>query len=163
VDQPGRDALDLSWPRLNDEGKKKMKILLAADGSAYTKKALAYLVTHEGLAGDDGEVVVLNVQPPVPPRVKTMVGAATVADFHREESDKVLKPVERFLQRHGLKFSCKAVVGHAGQEIVKAAKREKAQLVVMGTHGHGVLARALLGSVAQTVVTDSDVPVLLVK
>lgn len=140
-----------------------MKILLAADGSSYTKKALAYLVTHEELAGADGEVVVLNVQPAVPPRVRGAVGAEIVAGFHQEEADKVLKPIERFLKRHDLAFTAKWVVGHAGQEIVRAAKKEKAQLVLMGTHGHGALGRALMGSVAQRVVTESEVPVLLVK
>ena len=57
----------------------------------------------------------------------------------------------------------RVVLEDLGQEIVRAAKREKCQLVVMGTHGHGLLGRALMGSVAQTVVTDSEVPVLLVK
>ncbi len=140
-----------------------MKILLAADGSAYTKKALAFLVTHEELAGGDGQLIVLNVQPPVPPRVKSMLGATAIADYHRDESAKVLKTIDRFLARHDIQYTCKAAVGSPGQEIVRASKREKCQLVVMGTHGHGILGRALLGSVAQTVVTDCEVPVLLVK
>jgi nucleotide-binding universal stress UspA family protein len=140
-----------------------MKILLAADGSDYTKKALAFLVTHEELAGGDGHLVVLNVQVPMPPRVKSMVGAAAVTDYQREEAEKVLKPIERFLKRHAIAFTTKWSVGHAGTEIVKAARKEKAHLVVMGTHGHGVLGRALMGSVAQNVVTECDVPVLLVK
>ena len=63
-----------------------MKILFAAEGSKFTKKALAFLVTHESLAGPEDELVVLNVQPPVPPRVKTMVGAATVNAYHRDEA-----------------------------------------------------------------------------
>jgi hypothetical protein len=42
-----------------------MKILFAADGSKYTKKALAFLVNHEDLAGAEGEVAVLNLQAPV--------------------------------------------------------------------------------------------------
>ena len=42
-----------------------MKILFAADGSTFTKKALAFLVTHEGLSGPNDELIVLNVQPPV--------------------------------------------------------------------------------------------------
>ena len=46
---------------------------------------------------------------------------------------------------------------------MRRARKAGAHLVVMGTHGHGVLGRALLGSVAQTVVTHSEVPVLLVK
>ena len=72
-----------------------MKIIVAADGSKYTKKALAFLVNHEGLAGAEDELFVLNVQLPVRSRVK--------------------------------------------------------------------IARALMGSAAQRVVTDSEVPVLLVK
>ncbi len=139
-----------------------MKILFAADGSKYTKKALAFLVTHEALAGD-GELVVLNVQPVMPPRVKAMVGAAAVQSYQKDEADKVLKSIEKFLARHDIKFKCTWSVGVPGQEIVRAAKREKANLICMGTHGHGILGRALLGSVAQHVVTDCEVPVLLVK
>ena len=140
-----------------------MKILFAADGSKYTKKALAFLVTHEALAGDDGELVVLNVQPQMPPRVRAMVGASTVAAYHRDEAAKVLTPIERFLKRHGIKFTSKWAVGVPGEEIVRSAKRDKAHLIVMGTHGHGIIGRALMGSVAQHVVTDAEVPVLLVK
>jgi nucleotide-binding universal stress UspA family protein len=140
-----------------------MKILVAVDGSKYTKKALAFLVNHEALAGADDELVVVNVQAPMTPRVKAMVGAAAVRAYHEEEAAKVLKPIERFLARHATPFRTTWVVGHAGQEIVRAAKRERAHMVVMGTHGHGLLGRALMGSVAQHVVTDCEVPVLLVK
>jgi nucleotide-binding universal stress UspA family protein len=139
-----------------------MKIVLAADGSSYTKKALAFLVTHE-FAGADGHVVVVNVQPAVPPRVKSMVGAASVNDYHADEAAKVLKPIEKFLQRHAIAHTTRFTVGNPGQEIVKAAKKEKANMVMMGTRGHGIVGRALLGSVAQNVLTECDVPVLLVK
>jgi len=140
-----------------------MKIVLAADGSSYTKKALAFLLTHMEIAGSDGEVVVVNVQPAVPPRVKSMLGATAVAEYHEQEAQKVLNAIGKFLQRNGVRHTTRWVVGHPGQEIVKAAKKEKAHMVVMGTHGHGILGRALLGSVAQNVVTDCEVPVLLVK
>ena len=140
-----------------------MKILLAADGSSYTKKALAFLVTHEGLAGSDGELVVLHVQAPMPPRIKTMVGAAAVKDYYSDESRKVLTPIERFLKRHDIPFRTAWTIGPPAAEVIKAARREKAHLIVMGTHGHGLLGRALMGSVAQNVLTESDVPVLLVK
>jgi nucleotide-binding universal stress UspA family protein len=140
-----------------------MKILLAADGSSYTKKALAFLVTNEEIAGSEGHVVVVNVQPAVPPRVKTMLGATAVQDYHREEAEKVLRPIGKFLQRHGIDHSTRWVVGNAGAEIAKAAKKDKAQMIVMGTHGHGLLGRAVLGSVAQNVLTQVEIPVLLVK
>jgi nucleotide-binding universal stress UspA family protein len=140
-----------------------MKILLAADGSKYTKKALAFLVTHDSLCGPGDELVVLNVQPPVPPRVKTMVGAAAVRDYHQDEALKVLEPIERFLKRHKLAYRASWVIGTPSVEVLAAVRKEKAHLIVMGTHGHGLLGRALMGSVAQRVVTDCDVPVLLVK
>jgi nucleotide-binding universal stress UspA family protein len=140
-----------------------MKLLLAADGSKFTKKALAFLVTHEALTGPDGELVVLNVQTPVPPRVKGMLGAAAVRDYQQEEAQKVLAPIERFLKRHDAAFRTSWVVGSPAQEITRAARREKARLVVMGTHGHGLLGQAVMGSVAQKVVAESETPVLLVK
>ena len=140
-----------------------MKILLAADGSSYTKKALAFLVTHEGLTTDDGHLVVVNVQPAMPPRVKSMVGATAVHKYHEEEAQKVLRPIDKFLGRHDLSYATRWVVGAPEQEIVKLAKKEKAHLIVMGTHGHGIFGRALLGSVAQNVLTQCDIPVLLVK
>ena len=140
-----------------------MKILFAADGSKYTKKALAFLVNHDSLVGKVDELVVLNVQVAFPGRVKTMVGAATVAAYHKDEAEKVLSPIEKLLKRHQLHFRVATVVGAPAAEIVRAAQREKAHMIVMGTHGHGLLGRAVMGSVAQRVVADSDVPVLLVK
>lgn len=140
-----------------------MKILFAADGSKYTKKALAFLVTHESLAGPEDEVVVLNVQAPVPPRVRGMVGTSTVNSYYEDEAKKVLDPIERFLKRHKLQYRTTWVAGSPSTEVVRAAKREKAHMIVMGTHGHGILGRAIMGSVAQRVITDSEIPVLLVK
>lgn len=140
-----------------------MKILFAADGSKFTKKALAFLATHENLAGPNDEVLVLHVQAPVPPRVKTMVGAGIVNDYYQDESAKVLSPIERFLKRHAAPYRSKWVVGVPSDEILKAARREKAHMIVMGTHGQGLISRALMGSVAQKVVADAEIPVLLVK
>jgi nucleotide-binding universal stress UspA family protein len=140
-----------------------MKIIFAADGSKHTKKALAFLVNHDSLAGPDGEVIVLNVQAPVPGRVKTMMGSAEVAAYHAEESQKVLGAIERFLKRHKVSFRTLATVGTPTDEILRVSKREKAHMIVMGTHGQGLFSRALIGSVAQRVVADSEIPVLLVK
>jgi len=140
-----------------------VKILLAADGSKFTKKALAFLVTHESLSGPGDELVVLNVQPPVPVRVKAMVGAATVNDYYRDEAEKVLEPIRKFLKRHTVPNRTSWVVGSPPVEIVRAAQHEKAHVIAMGTHGHGLIGRALMGSVAQRVVTECDIPVLLVK
>ncbi len=140
-----------------------MKILLPVDGSPYTKKALGFLVTHEQLCGPDDELVVLNVQVPMPHRVKSMVGASAVNNYHEQEALRVLGPIEKFLDRHHLHYKARWLIGAAAHEIVKACEKEGAHMIVMGTHGHGLLGRAMMGSVAQRVVTDSPVPVLLVR
>jgi nucleotide-binding universal stress UspA family protein len=140
-----------------------MKILLAADGSKFTKKALAFLVTHESLCGAGDELVVLHVQPPVPPRVKTMLGAAVIRDYHQDEARKVLEPIERFLKRHDVAFTTTWVIGAPTDAILALAQQRKVQMIAMGTHGHGLLGRVLMGSVAQRVLAGSPVPVLLVR
>ncbi len=52
--------------------------------------------------------------------------------------------------------------GSAWQQIIEGAKECGADLIVMGTHGHTGLARALIGSTAEKVVRMSTVPVLTV-
>ena len=44
-----------------------MKILLAVDGSAYTKKMLAYLTTHDEVFSADNDFTLFTVQSPLPP------------------------------------------------------------------------------------------------
>ncbi len=140
-----------------------MKILFAADGSKFTKKALAFLVTHESLASQDVELVVLNIQPAVSPRVRAMAGSGMVYQWQKDEAMAVLDPIDKFLLRHKISHQCSWTVGSAAAHIVKAAEKEKVHMIVMGTHGHGLVGRALLGSVSQRVISDASVPVLLVK
>jgi nucleotide-binding universal stress UspA family protein len=140
-----------------------MNILLAADGSRFTKKALAFLVANEQFSGPDNQVLVLNVQPALPPHVTRQLGKTTVTEYYQENAEKVLQPIRRFLDRHGIAYRAEWASGTAHQEIVAAATKAKSQLIVMGTHGHGLAGRIVMGSVAQRVVAESPVPVLLVK
>ena len=54
-------------------------------------------------------------------------------------------------------------VGETSQVIIDFGKEVKATEIVMGSHGRGALAGALMGSVAQKVVHLSDIPVILLK
>lgn len=140
-----------------------MKLLLAVDGSKFTDKALAFLLQHQSLLGLDNELLVVNVQAPVPGRVTSMLGSADVAAYHAEEANKVLEPIKQLLEKNSRLHRCISVVGAPVEEILFAAKNEHAEMIVMGTHGHGWIGRALMGSIAQQVIADSEIPVLLVK
>jgi nucleotide-binding universal stress UspA family protein len=140
-----------------------MKILLAVDGSAYTKKMLAYLVTHEQWLSPANDYTVLTVQPQLPPRARAAVGKAVVDDYNREEAEKVLGPVSKFLVRHSVDAKTTWKVGHAGEVISKFAQDGKFDLLVMGSHGHGTLLNLVTGSVATAVLAHCTVPLLLVR
>ena len=73
-----------------------MKILLAVDGSDYTKKMLAYLTTHDELFSTNNSYTLLTVNPQLPPRARAVVGKEAVETFHREESEKVLGRHDKF-------------------------------------------------------------------
>lgn len=140
-----------------------MNILLAVDGSAYTKKMLAYLAAHEELLGNQHEYTAITVQPPLPPRARAALGKEAVDQYHAEQTEKVLKPVEKFLSRQGVAIKCIAKIGSAGEVIAKAADAGKYDLLVMGSHGHNALATLVMGSVTTQVLSHSEVPVLIVR
>jgi nucleotide-binding universal stress UspA family protein len=140
-----------------------MKILLAVDGSKYTKKMLAYLTTHEELFGAHNSYTLLTVTPQLPPRARSAVGKEMVDTYHREEAEKVLSPVSKFLARHGIEPKTLSKVGHAGEIISNAADSGHFDLLVMGSHGHGTLGNLVMGSVATQVLANCKVPLLLVR
>lgn len=139
-----------------------MKILLAVDGSPYTKKMLAYLTTHE-LFGQGNDFTVFTVQPVLPPRARAAVGKEIVDKYYSEEAEKVLGPVCKFLARHSIDPKSNWKTGHAGESIAKFADSGKFDLLIMGSHGHGTLANLVMGSVATQVLAHCKVPVLLVR
>jgi nucleotide-binding universal stress UspA family protein len=140
-----------------------MKMLFAADGSSFTKKALAFLVANNFLTDSSVEVHVFHVHALLPPRIKNFVGKEAVDSYYLDESEKVLTPIRKFLTRHGTNFKTDWTLGNAGHEIVERASRINAHMIVMGTHGYGKIGQMILGSVAQKVVSECDRPVLLVK
>lgn len=57
----------------------------------------------------------------------------------------------------------KCVDGHPFVEVIRYAKAEETDLIVIGTHGRGAIAHLLLGSVAEKVVRKAPCPVLTVR
>lgn len=140
-----------------------MKILLAVDGSGFTKKMLAYLTTHDEWLGPHNSYTLISVQLPLPPRARAAVGADMAASFYADEAQKVTAPVVKFLKRHGIEADVVHKVGAPGELIAKAADSGKFDLLMMGSHGHGALGSLVLGSVTTKVLAHCKVPVLLIR
>ena len=125
-----------------------MKILLAVDGSPFTKKMLAYLAAHE-LFSSKNEYTAFTAQMMLPTQARAALGKELVAKYYEDEGQRVMNPVTKFLERHGVKAKVVWKTGNAGELIAKLAEVEKFDLVVMGSHGHGALVNLVVGSVAE--------------
>jgi nucleotide-binding universal stress UspA family protein len=74
-----------------------------------------------------------------------------------------LREWEATARAEGLAAKTRLRTGVAHEEIVTAAREERADLVVIGTHGRGGVDRLLLGSVADRVIRLAPCPVLAVR
>ena len=133
------------------------RILVAIDGSPDAEAALRHAAT---LARDqNARITLLTVAPP--PATPIGVGASAppdLLDFHsrilREATDSIPDDVS---------VTTRLERGNAAETILAIAREEDHDLVVMGSHGHSRVHRALLGSVSEKVLKSSAVPVLLMR
>ncbi|MGZ5131915.1 MAG: universal stress protein [Caldimonas sp.] len=140
-----------------------MKILIAADGSVYTKRMLAYLAAHDEWLGPKHEYTVVHSVLAVPHRAAAFVGAETVRTFYAEDAEAVFRPIRAFFEQQGMEAKFVHTVGHAAESIAKMADEGRFDLIVMGSRGQGDLSNLVLGSVASKVLARSTTPVLLTR
>jgi nucleotide-binding universal stress UspA family protein len=139
-----------------------MKVLLAVDGSAYTKRMLAWLAVHDELLDPQTEYTVLTVVTEIPPHA----GFFDLADpqgFYQEQAEEVLRPVRAFIAQQRWRADVEHSTGHPAQVISDAATRGAFDLVVLGSHGHSALGNLVLGSVASGVLARCKTPALLIR
>lgn len=140
-----------------------MKILLAVDGSAYTKRMLTYMVTHGDWLDSKHRYTVIHCAAAVPHRAAAFLDSAPVRAFYAEDAERVLAPVRKFLVKQGVEATYVHRIGSAAANIAKLAQWGKFDLVMMGTQGRGAIGGLLLGSVATKVLSLCSTPVLLIR
>lgn len=144
------------------------RILVATDGSPLSKKAVTQAI---GLAATCGaELIAVKVVPRYPQAYfegSIPLNAKDVARIEAqwaEEAQAAVAAVQKTALAKGLK--AKAVVVRSdivSDAIIAAAKKHKADLVVMASHGRKGIKRLLLGSETQQVLTHSHIPVLVLR
>jgi nucleotide-binding universal stress UspA family protein len=140
-----------------------MNILVAVDGSAYSRRMLAYLAAHDEWLGAQHRYTLVHATAPLPLRVARALDREQIDDYHASGSDAVFKPIRTFFKQHGIDVKYVDKVGAPADVIARLAKGQKFDLLMMGSHGHGALASLVLGSVAARVLASCKVPVLLVR
>ena len=136
-----------------------MKILLAVDGSAHALDAVKCVIDHADWYREKPQVELVTVHRPVPklPGMGAAVGKAQIERYYQEEGEQALAEAKKLLERAGLRFEPRILVGDPAEVIVKHAKTAGCDVIAIGTPAKWI------GSTANKVMNLSEVPVLLVK
>ncbi|MDT9001936.1 universal stress protein [Paucibacter sp. APW11] len=140
-----------------------MKILVAVDGSSYTKRMLAYLAAHDEWLGPAHQYTVVHAVAALPPRAAGVLDKDTVKAYYQDEADKVFKTLRNFFAKQKLHADFVSKVGPPADVIASAANKGKYDLLVMGSHGHGTLGNLVMGSVVTKVMAHCSTPLLVVR
>ncbi len=140
-----------------------MKILVAVDGSPFTKKMLAYLAAHDEWLGDHHRYTVVHAVPGVPPRAAAVLDRATLKAYYDESAEKVFKPIRSFFEKNRLQAEYRYKVGPAAEVVADGARKGGFDLLMLGSHGHGTLGNLVMGSVATKVLAHCQTPALIVR
>jgi nucleotide-binding universal stress UspA family protein len=134
-------------------------ILVAYDGSEHSRKALDTAVKVTQCS--NGKLKVLYVFDKVP----LVLGDDETARFIERAMNKGrerLAEATLHLRDSGIAFDTDTVEGPAAEAILRVAKLEGCDLIVMGSRGLGMVQGLLLGSVSYRVLHHATIPVLIV-
>lgn len=140
-----------------------MKILVAVDGSTFTRRMLAYLVAHDEWLGARHAYTVLHSVTPLPPRAAAVIDRTVLNAHYAEAAEAVFKPIRTFLAKQKIEADFVSRVGAPADVICTVAKKGKYDLLMLGSHGHGPLGSLVLGSVATKVMAGCSTPVLVIR
>jgi nucleotide-binding universal stress UspA family protein len=146
-----------------------MKILIATDGSDYSKAAVNSVAERPWPQGSEVKII-SAMEIPYAPTTETWV----MPDSYYSELDRVAREqaeaavkyaVERIEsgKASGIEIITKIISGSAREAILDEAEKWDADLIVLGSHGYSGWQRFLLGSVSHAVATHAHCSVEIVR
>jgi nucleotide-binding universal stress UspA family protein len=138
------------------------KILIATDGSASAREAVAFGL--ELAAEQTAEVNVVHVAPALDVVPMSGFGITAPQPHPLNANDRApLDEAAMLAEEEGIKARTELLTGNPVDEIVAYADSIDADLILVGSRGHGAIASALLGSVSQGVLHEARRPVLIFR
>lgn len=138
-------------------------VLVPLDGSETGERALPWA---KAVAGSGAQIVLMEVTP-VASTIRSIGGqvigtAETIQEGYRQMAEQQLgDAVEKWFGKDD-KVSTVIAMGDPGEQILAVAADQKADLIVMSSHGRGAIGRFVSGSVADRIVRHAPLPVMIV-
>jgi nucleotide-binding universal stress UspA family protein len=138
-------------------------MLVPLDGSALAQGILPFILQIAGPL--DLEVTLVCVVPRIMPLASEDTGHFIVDDVadRLKEARQHLAVVAKDLRGRGMRVTTDARHGDPVTEIVAAARDTGADLIAMTTHGRSGVSRLVFGSVAEAVLRQAEIPVLMMR
>ncbi|WEL16428.1 Nucleotide-binding protein, UspA family [Halorhabdus sp. SVX81] len=139
------------------------RILVPVDGSEQAREAVEFAVAEF----PDAEMHLLHVINPADAGYSVQASMPTFSeewyDRQKEQAENLFSEVESGATGFAGTFEEFIEVGKPTHTIVQHAEEHDVDQIVMGSHGRSGVSRILLGSVAETVVRRSPVPITVVR
>jgi nucleotide-binding universal stress UspA family protein len=153
------EADDMTW-QAERSGE---RIVVGVDGSPSSKAALTWAVQQAALTGSTVEAVIAWHYPAMYGGYGWVpISAADEVSFDEIATKTVAEAVSESVDpANPVRVTTKVAEGNPARVLLDAA--EGADLLVVGSRGHGGFAGALLGSVSQHCATHSPCPIVIVR
>ncbi|HVB80185.1 MAG TPA: universal stress protein [Candidatus Binataceae bacterium] len=136
------------------------RILVPTDFSEPSLKALDFAIDFT--RAHNAELLLLHVVEPIR-HTRMMLDVSEILEHHRAEAAEKLTGLEQRTRRRHRKCRSEVHFGIPYDVIADIAKKWKADLIIIATHGYTGLYHLFLGSVAERVVRIASCPVLTVR
>jgi nucleotide-binding universal stress UspA family protein len=145
------------------------KVLLATDGSEYAGKAISF--TARLLENTSCRVALLTVleepvypmpQDEITPPLEIIPPFEDMREAFLDGAEALLDRDRAPLREAGIEVETKVRFGHPAAEILGELEEGGYEMIILGSHGHGVLGEVLLGSVSYRISHHAKCPVLIV-
>ena len=138
------------------------RILVPVDGSKTAKKAAEYAV--ELAKQLDASIIIMSVieksqliAETVPASKTAMHTIESIEDYLKEIAEMNIGEILKLCDKNHVVSEMSIKTGHPVKEILKEAKKSKADLIVMGSHGISALSATVLGSVSYVLSTMAEI------
>lgn len=139
------------------------KILVPTDASEYSKRSLKIALELARTFQAEVEIFHVTYTPQAYWGYTVSYGISVTQEELNRNGEIALETTLAGMDIEGIQVNSVLDAGHPVSKILEEITKEKIDLVVMGSHGYGVVAGSVFGSVSQRVLQKATCPVLITK